>query len=469
MLHFRDAVSALLPPPRDDEPATLRQDIVDELGDHLACAYNRELLRGVDSNLARQRVLERFGDPAAVARRLWFDAMRGKIMAQRVLIASCVVVTVASLSLVGLVWIQSNRAAAETIEANRKLSEALAQAQTTNKDMLSKLSEMSEAIRNPRSLDWNAVKFMVTDETPDGPPAAGCSISLFLRDSRDKQIFRTSDASGIADFGLVHPGEYFFGVSKNWDRGTLSGSGQLNVEPGSQIYKRIVCPKKVLERVPLRIRCDWPADLEKEGLVVDTPFRFMPIEKDGTSWNISSGMGTASHSVLCGPGAALKEIRNPMGLYVWASFMQRLRADILTSDVRAINEQAESLKWERGTYRLSELIVLRPDDSPAGTSGRHRFEILARCYPWHTNYGTYEFRQQPPSDEELRTRGGMMVGGQTTIGIAGVVLPKESWSKVATSFDARPDRVNEWTITLPEELIKAVRGKLKADGTRKPQ
>ena len=45
--------------------------------------------------MARQRVLERFGDPAAVARRLWLDAMKGKIMAQRVLIATCLVVMLA--------------------------------------------------------------------------------------------------------------------------------------------------------------------------------------------------------------------------------------------------------------------------------------------------------------------------------------------------------------------------------------
>ena len=112
-MDLRETLSALLPPRRDDEPASLRQDIIDELGIISRCAYNRELLRGADSQLARQRVLERFGDPAAVARRLWFDAMKGKIMAQRVLIATCVVVTMASLSLVGLVWIQSSRAAAQ--------------------------------------------------------------------------------------------------------------------------------------------------------------------------------------------------------------------------------------------------------------------------------------------------------------------------------------------------------------------
>ena len=157
---------------------TLRQDIVDELGDHLVCAYKRELLRGANSQLARQRVLERFGDPAAVARRLWLDAMKGKFMAQRVLIATCLVVTLASLSLVGLVWIQSSRGAAQTSEANRKLSEALAQSQIANKEMMKTLSEMSEAIQNPRSPDWNPVKIKLTEDTIDGPPAVGCSVSF---------------------------------------------------------------------------------------------------------------------------------------------------------------------------------------------------------------------------------------------------------------------------------------------------
>ena len=113
-MDYRDELSAELPTPRDDEPAGLRQDIVDELADHLACAYNRELLRGAGTNEARRRVLHRFGDPAAVARRLWLDAIGGKIMAQRVLIATCLVMAAACFGLVGLVLSQSNRSAAGT-------------------------------------------------------------------------------------------------------------------------------------------------------------------------------------------------------------------------------------------------------------------------------------------------------------------------------------------------------------------
>ena len=66
-------------------------------------------------------------------------------MAQRVLIATCLVVMLACVTAVGLSWHWMNqdlcsrsRAAAEATEANRRMSEALAQAHATNKDMLNK-------------------------------------------------------------------------------------------------------------------------------------------------------------------------------------------------------------------------------------------------------------------------------------------------------------------------------------------
>ena len=77
-MDFGDAIETDLPAPRDDEPDGLRQDILDELADHLACSFNRELLRGASPAEARRRAIERFGDPAAVARRLWLEAMRGR-------------------------------------------------------------------------------------------------------------------------------------------------------------------------------------------------------------------------------------------------------------------------------------------------------------------------------------------------------------------------------------------------------
>ena len=151
---------------------------------------------------------------------------------------------------------------------------------------------------------------------------AGCSVRpVPERTLTVTQITRTTDQSGVADFGLVHPGQYSYQVSRSWDRGTLSGSGTLNVDTGQQgRYSRLSTPRKALEPVALRVRCDWPADLEKEGLVICAPFRFMPIEKDLTSWSLNFGLRGATRSVLCGPGSTAREIRSPAGLYLWARF-----------------------------------------------------------------------------------------------------------------------------------------------------
>ena len=46
---------------------------------------------------------------AAVARRLWLDAMKGKIMSQRILVACCVLLTLISLTMAGLLWTQAVR------------------------------------------------------------------------------------------------------------------------------------------------------------------------------------------------------------------------------------------------------------------------------------------------------------------------------------------------------------------------
>src|SRR5262245_6371801 len=103
-------LTADLPAPRDDEPASLRNDIAAELRDHLECALRREELKspsepcgsaprsegfdrppdrgcrgsGDRATSAYQRVLERFGNPRTVARKLWLDAMQEQIMSQRI-------------------------------------------------------------------------------------------------------------------------------------------------------------------------------------------------------------------------------------------------------------------------------------------------------------------------------------------------------------------------------------------------
>src|SRR5437667_6765646 len=91
-----------LPAPRDDEPASLRQDIADELADHLQSSFTRELHFTPEETAAKQTVLDRFGDPRRVARQLWFDAMKEKIMSQRLNLVLSSLMTAACLGALGL-------------------------------------------------------------------------------------------------------------------------------------------------------------------------------------------------------------------------------------------------------------------------------------------------------------------------------------------------------------------------------
>ncbi|MEZ6063731.1 MAG: hypothetical protein R3C19_25560 [Planctomycetaceae bacterium] len=87
-MRWDDEIDMALPQPAPDDPADLRDDIRDELADHLTCSMNRELLRDGDERRAETRVLDRFGDPGKLARRLWWDSTKGQMMNRKLRIAA---------------------------------------------------------------------------------------------------------------------------------------------------------------------------------------------------------------------------------------------------------------------------------------------------------------------------------------------------------------------------------------------
>jgi hypothetical protein len=522
-MDFRDALSTELPAPRDDEPSGLRQEILDELADHLACSYNRELLRGANPGEARRRVIERFGDPAAVARRLWLDAMRGRIMTRRFVIATCLVVSLASLSVAGVMWRQTAQvqrdSARAVAEAIRLMSDQSEKARASQQALLEQLHEMSETIRSTKSLDWNPVSIKLTEETADGPPVAGAEITLTewqfgggsgqggTASAWNEVATRVTDRSGIADLGLVRPGDYSFHVTRSWDQGSELASGQFKIEPGSRIDKRIVCPKVPLGRVPVRVRLAWPADLAKENLALYATFTPEPITRGELSWTISddrpsdrsSGLGrsrmprsgampAARRSVLLGPGTAMAQVRpSREAAYLWTSPMSPvpsrwLRAEVSSSDLREIKELAEAIEFEQGTYRLSGILVLRPSQPNDAKGGRRSFEVVIASQPFargilanpwwvwdrplsnETADGPRTKAGPSPKGGRLKARGDrpQQLFPLQQLGRTDLVLPWESW-RVESGFEARPGQVNEWTIALSDELLDAVRKRLKTE------
>jgi hypothetical protein len=466
-MDFRDTLSGELPAPRDDEPDGVRRDIVDELADHLACSYNRELLRGLDPDAARQRVFQRFGDPAAVARRLWLEAIGAKLMAQRVLVATCLVVSLASLFLAGAIWVQSNRdrvraqeeSARAAVEALKAMTAQNARAEAGQQEMVKQLRAMADEIRSVRSLDWNPVTFQLTEETPEGPPAVGFSVTLSetVAAGQAPSTRHLSDRSGIADFGLVRPGHYSFKISKNSDQGPIATEGQLIVAPGSRNVKKVVCPRIPLDRAAVRIRTTWPADLEKEGLVLYANFFLNGLYYDENMWWQGNFQTVVNRSLLYGPGSSLTEVLGGRSPVPWApQSVEHVWVDVFPGDQREIKAPEQTLKWEPGTYALTSLFVLRPRATADGGRRGH-FELVAVSSVADAHI-SYAVRDAPPTEQEPDSdRQDVEVPDDLW-----VPLPRQYGLNGTIGFNARPGQVSEWTLPLWDELLTAVRASLKA-------
>ena len=132
-------------------------------------------------------------------------------MAHRLLIASCLAAVAACCTMVGVVWSQSTREAAQAAEANRRLAELLTQTQATNREMLKQLQAVSKSTESPNSQDWIPVKFKLAIEKLDGPPATEFEAWLGQGDggsTKEGAIHRRADVDGLIDFGVVQPGDW---------------------------------------------------------------------------------------------------------------------------------------------------------------------------------------------------------------------------------------------------------------------
>lgn len=217
----REAAAAL-PPCRDDEPASLRQDILDELADHLACAYRRELLRtGGDAALSERNVRDHFGNPATVARRLWFDAMKGKLMVQRMLVGVCVLLAAGCVMLGLLLWRTMDRLDAIAVDP-----------------------------------EWNPMTVRCVSGSEEGPAAAGMEVELNPRgETLGPGATLTTDAAGSVDFGLRRPGYYRIAFTTPWGE---TSNEFVTVQPGRPSETVVVCPKEPPPTAKVRWDVTWP-------------------------------------------------------------------------------------------------------------------------------------------------------------------------------------------------------------------
>jgi hypothetical protein len=185
-MSWREEAEQGLPSPRRNEPGHLRQDILDELTDHLAFAAEREQERGAKTDAEiRQRVLEQFGNPMTIARKLWFDAMKETIMRDWI---QTIVIGIMCVAVVGFMTL------------------VYKQMQTTSNAMLSALNDRPTLAEDL----YPSIEVHLHRGSVDGPPVDGVQIrfrgKMFNEESQSFNEVTESD--GIFEFGPIRPGSY---------------------------------------------------------------------------------------------------------------------------------------------------------------------------------------------------------------------------------------------------------------------
>src|SRR5580704_10461677 len=258
-MDWRERVAEGLPTPRNDEPASLRQDILDELADHLDCALKRELTKNITPDEAVENVKRRFGDPRDLARRLWLDAMKDTIMSKRLTLAAMGLMFVMCLLLGWMAW-TSQRASQEAAESIRK----------TNAELLEKLSVLLTARPAPAGSapERAPAHFHLIGDDAKKSPARGIDATFYLSGAGSNlaALKRSSDDNGDLDFGLVPPGSYMLNLRTPWHESTMI---PLELSPAFPITSPIVCPAHDWQ--PVDVEFDFaglPSLKDRDALIV---------------------------------------------------------------------------------------------------------------------------------------------------------------------------------------------------------
>ena len=253
---WRDDARAALPPRHPKEGEGLRADILDEIGDHLECAFAAERRRGADEPEARRRALDRFGNPAALSRRLWMQAMKEEVMKDRILIGGMIVVCLAVLVLAGamLYVMHGNQ------EMNRQIAETLAG-----------LRETPASAPTPDDGKVNLAMHFKYGDWREGKPVDGAQVDVMsgqgvvLEEHKVNLTMRTDETGGVSAWRLPR-GEYRIRVGKKipGTGGSVMQSYSIKRTLLSDHEETIALPGDKLSTVSVRLAL--PDDIDPAGV-----------------------------------------------------------------------------------------------------------------------------------------------------------------------------------------------------------
>lgn len=263
-MHSPDDIAAELPPPRDDEPASLRRDIIDELADHLACALERERQRGEMTPSAAatspwQRVLDRFGSPRAVALQLWRQAMQESLFMQRLVLLAAIFVMGATCF--GMYFI---------VRTLTSQNQAILAQQREMAETLRRVNEQARNAPAPRtetSVEWVPFEVQLRSAEPGTSLPPGYLVYLARQqDTTGMPPWEArTDDTPFVKFPLVRYGRYTFKVEAPWGEYLTR---EININPGAAVHLTVDCPARPPQPLVVQPRLVVPEEFRKRKLFV---------------------------------------------------------------------------------------------------------------------------------------------------------------------------------------------------------
>ncbi len=408
-----EELSASFPSPRPGEPERLRNDIADELADHLACALAHEQRRVADEAEAKRRVLDRFGDPKAVARKLWWDAMKGVVMKDRIMLGMVVVLALAVLASLGMSW------------------KMYTGSQAVNVALLEQIKGMSgQGEKSDVPSGWVKPIVRVVAGKKGGPPVEGAVIEITEVDlgkgNKSGNLGAITDKTGTANFSPIAVGYVTMDLRKKSPSGWEWQLLQRNVPfgLGSDTFE-IVCPEAaaVVPPCSIEFRFENGDLLQRHDLWLACGFER---EEDGgefLDWNIFS---PNRERITCPASPIILNATGQYGMAVWYGGWPN--GDLMF-------DSAGSLRLYEGATMLNGRLPMPPQP------------------PWLVLPGEYQLSrlwivmQVPFTPSKIhKTR-----MGNSVVETRFVVVEARTYAKdKAPRFTLNPGN-NVWTLPLPPE------------------
>ena len=362
------------------EPGGLRQDILDEIADHLACSAEREHERDQegDEETVWRRVLDKFGDPDTVARRLWWDQMRETVMREWIQTGVLALLAVASITGIVLVIMMMGRLS----QTNDAMQTAMEQVAATNEALVKVLSGLPGGDTGADSLDLATIEVVVRRGSPEGPPAPEVEVLLAGKGSNDQElkVDGQADMEGRTVFERLAQGRY--GLNFYDPVSKLRLKEELTLFAGQGAGEYIFVAPDVTPR-PVHIDWDLPEYGRDDELLINCGLKASWSHDNhtwyGTEWALVGRAGTWVESFTMAeeqPGRPRTTRARPgTGTKVDLDLADewepvKMAGEIRVSSVAAMETLSDG-RWTMGDGERREIMLnlISEDDAGAKYSG----------------------------------------------------------------------------------------------------